>query len=385
MPKTTRVIIDGEVLIHPHFSGIGHYTLELLRALDTKLEDNESFDVSLLIHFRHTEKAKEFGFKKIKIIASPFSLRIANGLKIRSKQPPLDMLFGKGIYVFPNFTSWPLLFSKSLPIIYDLSYEKYPQFAEPRNQEFLSSQVRKSTKRAARVLTISENSKSEIAEFYNYPKDKIDVIYPAVDKSSFYKRSDEEVKQVKDKYKISGDYILFVGNIEPRKNLHSLLLAYEQLPKKVRRKHPLLLVGAKGWNDSEIFKTIDRLKNQGDDIQLPSAYVNDDDMPAIYSGASLFVYPSLYEGFGIPPLEAMACGVPVITSNNSSLPEAAGEAAQLIDAESIIDIQKNISTVLSSLKAQQAMIKSGFNQSDKFSWSKSADKLLESIKSAAEN
>lgn len=380
MRNKTKVIIDGEVLINPHFSGIGHYTLELLRALDNKLENERGFDACLLVHFRYIERAKLFGFKHIRIIPSPFSLRISNALKIRGKQPPLDLIFGKGIYIFPNFTSWPLLFSKSLPIIYDLSYEKYPQFAEPRNQAFLSTQVRKSTQRASRILTISKNSKTEIAEFYKFPKEKIDIIYPAVDRSRFRPLAEREVVAIKEKYDIYGEYILFVGNIEPRKNLLNLLLAYEQLPKELRQKYSLLLVGAKGWQDGEIFETINRLHNKGDRIQLPSRYVEDMDIPAIYNGASLFVYPSLYEGFGIPPVEAMACGVPVITSNNSSLPESCGNAAVLIDASSVKDLRSAIENLMSNPKLLGDLTVKGYSQADNFSWDLSADILLSSIK-----
>ena len=380
MSRRIKVIIDGEVLIHPHFSGIGHYTLELLKALDDKLKNEQNFEVSLLIYFRHTKKVRQYGFKHIKILPSPFSLRISNGLRNHKIDFPLDLIFGKAIYVFPNFTGWPLLFSKSIPIIYDLSYEKYPQFAEPRNQAFLSTQVRKTVKRAARILTISKNSKAEIADFYHYPKEQIDVAYPAVDKKHFYPRTQQEIDTIKHKYSISGNYILFVGNIEPRKNLQNLLLAYEQLPKKLRQEYSLLLVGAKGWKDGDIFKTIQRLTDHGDKVQLPSSYVKDEDLPVIYSGASLFVYPSLYEGFGIPPLEAMACEVPTVTSDNSSLPEACGIAAILTDATSVKKIAKSMEFSLTNPGRMTKKVEKGRMQVNRFSWDMSADILLNSIK-----
>lgn len=376
MIKKKRLIIDGEVLVMPHFSGIGHYTLELLRAIDKELNTRHDIEVSVLIHYRHIEKAKQYGFKNIEIIPSPFSLRISNGLKIRNKQPFLDLLFGKGIYLFPNFSSWPLLRSKSIPIIYDLSYEKYAEFAEPRNQQFLSEQVRKAASRADQIITISENSKREIASFYHVSPKKIDVCYPAVDRDHFYRQSHEDIAKTLKKYDLKEKYILFVGNIEPRKNLKNLLLAYEKLPVGVRKQHSLLLVGAKGWQDEEIFETIERLQARGDTIQMPSHRVEDVDLPAIYSGASVFVYPSIYEGFGIPPLEAMACGVPVIASNNSSLPEACGSAALLVEADSVDQICSSINSVLGNTTLSERCIYKGYRQVEVFSWESSANKLL---------
>lgn len=382
MVKKKRLIIDGEVLVMPHFSGIGHYTLELLRAVDTILDTETSIDASIIVHFRHIEKARSFGFRNIEIIPSPFSLRISNGLKLRNKQPPLDLLFGKGTYLFPNFTSWPLARSKSIPIIYDLSYEKYPEFAEPRNQAFLSSQVRKTVSRADHIITISQNSKREIREFYGVGESSISVAYPAVDTAHYYRRSQNEINKALKKYHLEGSYILFVGNIEPRKNLIHLLLAYEKLPSQLRKKYSLVLVGAKGWQDAQIFETIQRLQSQGNLIQLPSKRVSDADMPAIYSGASVFVYPSIYEGFGIPPIEAMACGVPVVASDNSSLPEACGKAAILVSSRSKDEIKTAIQTILTdSADSRKAREKLGRHQVAKFSWGKSAAQLMNIVKS----
>lgn len=349
-------------------------------AIDDQLPEYPELDVKVFVHFRHIEKVRALGFKNIKIIRSPFSLRISNGLKIRGVQPPLDLLFGKGIYVFPNYSSWPLLFSKSIPFIYDLSFEKYPEFAEPRNQAFLSDQVRKSTNRSSHIATISQNSKDEICHFYSVPNDKVGVYYPAVDRKVFFRRPPQEVNSVKKKYGITGNYILFVGNIEPRKNLKNLLLAYELLDEDIRQKHSLLLVGAKGWQDGEIFEIIKRLQKDGNKIQRPKGYVNDADLPAIYSGASLFVYPSIYEGFGIPPVEAMACGVPTITSNNSSLPEAVGSAAITIEASSIESLRDALEIIFKNKGLAEKLKRAGDVQADTFSWNTSAKELLATIR-----
>lgn len=377
MSKKTKVFVDAEVLIAPHFSGIGHYTLEILKALDQLIENRTDVEVTLGVYFRRVNKIRGYGFRNFKIRRSPFPLRISNGLKIKNMQPAFDLFFGKKIYFFPNYTTWPLWFSKMVSVVYDLSFEYHSQFVEPRNQKFLSDQVKKTAARSDKIVTISKNSQKEIVDFYKVKKSDVPIVYPGIDQSEFYRRPTQEVEKVKARYGVHGKYILFVGNIEPRKNLKNLLLAYEKLPEKLRKEYSLLLVGARGWLDDEIFDIIERLRVDGNHIQQPIDYVEDDDRPAIYSGASLFAYPSKYEGFGIPPVEAMACGVPVVSSDNSSLPEAVGDAAIQVSADSVQSIANAIEKVLGNKTLQQEMIEKGYKQADKYSWQKEAQKLLD--------
>lgn len=375
MSKKLKIFVDAEVLVHPHFSGIGHYTLELLRALDNIVDGRPDVQITLGAHYKEIPRLKSYGFRNFKYRKSPFSIRINNALKIRDITFYYDLLFGKKIYLFPNFTTWPLLFSKCVPIIYDLSYERFPQYADPMNQKFLSENVKRAADRADRILTISEYSKKEIKTYYK-PKKKIDVLYPGIDQTQFFRWPEKEIARVKAAYGIHGKYIMYIGNLEPRKNLVALLKAYENLPSEIRKEYSLLLVGLTGWKSEGIFKTIERLRMDGNHIQLPAAYVQDHDRAAIISGASLLVYPSKYEGFGIPPVEAMACGVPVISSNNSSLPEAVGKAAKKVAANNSNQLSETMKLVLTDKTLQQEMRKEGFKQADKFSWHESAKKLL---------
>lgn len=379
MSKKIKVYIDAEVLVTPHFSGIGHYTLELLRGLDRLIENRNDIQVVLLVYFRRIEKIRKFGFRNFKIKKSPFPLRINNYFKLHNINFPYDLYFGKALYFFPNYTTWPLLFSKCVSVIYDLSFEYHPQYVEPNNQIFLSENVKKTINRSDLLITISKNSKKEIANFYKISTKKIKIIYPGVDQSVMFKWPKQQIEKIKAKYGIYGEYILFVGNIEPRKNLKNLLLAYEKLDKKIRKKYSLLLVGARGWLDDEIFDVIERLRINGNHIQQPNDYVKDSDRAAIYSGATLFVYPSKYEGFGIPPLEAMACGVPTITSNNSSLPEAVGSAAIMVSADSINSLKDAMEQLIEKEDIRKKLTQEGFHQVDKYSWDNEAKKLLDAL------
>ncbi len=378
--KKLKIFVDGEVLSIAHFSGIGHYTADLMKAVDDLLDTDEYAHVSVEVSVPRTGSPfyARFNFRNFKTRRIYLSPRVTNKLKSIKRLPPIDLFFGRKVYVFPHYSTWPTLRSPVVPIIYDLSFIHHAQYVSPPNLKFLVGQVDLSMKRAKQIITISQNSKQEIIDHYGTPEDKISIIYPAVDRNSFYKRGDEEIADIKAKYGIFGDYILFVSNIEPRKNLITLLKAYDNLPAKLQKEYSLLLVGAKGWLDSEIHDTIISMRKRSLRVVLPSDYVTDEDLPALYSGATVFVYPSVYEGFGIPPLEAMACQTPVITSNNSSLPEAVGNGAIQIDAMDYKELSKQLILVFDGLGVS-ALVKAGTKQVGTFDWHKSAKLMLESL------
>jgi len=325
MQKTQKVeaFVDGEVLVLDHFSGIGHYTAALLSAVDELLgtEEYAHFDITIGLPRKLQDRIQRFGYKNFKYKTMPFSPRITNGLKRRGLIPPIDLLFGKKTYVFPHFTTWPTLSSPQIPIIYDLSFVHFPQHSAEKNQQFLESQTEISAKRAARIITISKNSKKEIVEHYKVDDERVDIIVPVLDRVRFCPRSEVEIRNIRAKYGIFDKYILFVGNIEPRKNLVGLLKAYKELDASLQDEYALLLVGAKGWKDGEIHDLIGSLRAEGKKVIQPSDYVVDEDLPALITGASVFAYVSVYEGYGIPPTEAMACGTPVIAFDCGSVPE----------------------------------------------------------------
>jgi len=184
-------------------------------------------------------------------------------------------------------------------------------------------------------------------------------------------------QHIKNKYKIPDNYILYLGTIEPRKNITNLVKAYADLPRSLKDKYPLVLAGGGGWNDGDIKSAIAIAKKDSQIIQ--TGYVDEKDIPAIYSGAELFLYPSHFEGFGMQILEAMACSTPVLTANNSSLPEVGGDAAYYVDDKSIFSIKNGIEKLLKDSQLRQDMIKKGKQQINKFSWQESAQKIIDAI------
>ncbi len=380
--RKLKLFVDGEVLSIAHFSGIGHYTADLLYAIDGLISTKKYSHVKVEVSVPRTGMPfySRFAFKNFKTRRIYVSPRVTNKLKSIRRLPPIDLFFGKKIYIFPHYSSWPTLFSPVVPIIYDLSFIHYAQYVSPPNLRFLVKQVELSLKRANKIVTISENSKQEISDYYGVSSNTLHIAYPAVHTKNFYPRKKSEISFAKAKYGIFGDYILFVGNLEPRKNLITLLEAYEKLPKTIQDSHSLLLVGAKGWLDSDIHDKIIAMRQRGLRVAQPSDYVTDDDLPALYSGASVFVYVSLYEGFGIPPLEAMACNTPVIASNNSSLPEAVGDAAIMVDALDVEALTKSLIKVLHEKdKDVERLIALGRKQVEKFRWEETAKDLLDML------
>jgi glycosyltransferase involved in cell wall biosynthesis len=248
-------------------------------------------------------------------------------------------------------------------------------------QYFCQKVLLEQSKNLKKVITISQNAKKELIDFYNLPKNKVIVATPATDPKMFYRRSKEEIKHVKQKYGIKGDYILALSNLEPRKNLSALVDVYCRLPKKIKDSTALLLVGVSGWKTDELFDNIVERVKKGANIIRPNKYVKDEDKPAIISGAKILVYPSHYEGFGMPPLEALACGVPVISADNSSLPEVVKGVATMIDSndrealyKSTLDNLKNIDK-----KTNEAII-AGPKRAKEFSWVDSAQVFLDVAK-----
>lgn len=385
MSKNKIIYVDGLGLVDGHFSGIGQYILGILKGMDELIDEQvnnheQPVCVKVIVPYDSVHRFRKFSFKHIEYIRYPLPFRIMAALWHRGKMPPLDLFYRNGVFIFPRFVSMPLLFSKSILTIYDISFELYRQYSDEGNARFLSAAVKKSIDRSEKVITISKNAKKEILKFYHLPSSQVAVATPATDPGLFYRRSAEEIARVKEKYDIKTNYILALSNLEPRKNLGTLVEAYCNLPEEIRKTTALLLVGVSGWKTDALFKDIIKKVEEGYNIIRPSHYVSDDDKPAILSGASLLVYPSHYEGFGMPPLEAFASGTPVIAADNSSLPEVIGDAGVMLKSDDIKGYTKMIEKYLRSPDIAQKIITEGPDRARLFSWKKSAKVYFDIVK-----
>jgi glycosyltransferase involved in cell wall biosynthesis len=258
----------------------------------------------------------------------------------------------------------------SIVNIYDLSYLLFPQYFTRKRLNDIRGKVASSIKRADRILTGSESTKADIVNFLKVQEERIEVIQFGVEEA-FKPQGSEEAVSIRKKLSLPERFILFVGTIEPRKNIISLLRAYRKLG---RSDIGLVVAGGRGWLFEEIFREVGRLNLHGK-VLFPGR-VSEADLPALYSAASVFVYPSVYEGFGFPPLEAMACGTPVITSNTSSLPEIVGDAGIRVNPEDSGGIAEAIGSVLDDNSKRDEMRMKGIERAKRFSWETCARKTL---------
>ena len=232
--------------------------------------------------------------------------------------------------------------------------------------------IKQTVKRADVIITVSEFSKERIAEKLGVPDEKIKVIYPGVN-AEFSPQEEESVERVKDKFRINKRYILYVGKFEPQKNIIRLLETFQRV--SMLEDVVLVMAGPINWYYYIVRKKAEEL-NLSDKIVF-AGFVKDDEMAALYSGASVFYFPSLYEGFGMPVLEAMACGTPVVTSPSCSIPEVAGDAAIFADPSSPKEMADAIGRCMNDQALRDGLISKGRKRSEFFSWDKTAAKTLE--------
>jgi glycosyltransferase involved in cell wall biosynthesis len=255
---------------------------------------------------------------------------------------------------------WPTVIT-----VYDLSFVHYPAAFPAGRRNYLRLMARHSCRRADRVIAISESTRRDIVKQWGVPADKITVAYPGVG-DEFGPRPAEEVAAFRQRRELPERFILHVGTLQPRKNLVRLIQAYRRLGSEVK----LVLAGGRGWLYQEILAEIERhqLKN---DVLL-AGYLPEEELALWYNAAAVLAYPSLYEGFGFPVVEAMACGIPVVTSTVSSMPEAAGDAALLVDPHDCDALADALHQALEDQGARELMRTKGFQQAAKFSWNRTA-------------
>lgn len=286
---------------------------------------------------------------------------------------PIDIVLGKvDLFHGPYFTLLHNAYGKSIVTIHDLIFIRVPEVVTPGWREFAKKRADYSIRRADAIVAVSEHTKGDIIDLYQIPEERIRVIYNGVGKEFF--PTTQGLGDVKVKYGIKKPYLLCVSAIEPRKNLLALVQAFSHLRRFREKDYHLVVVGIKGYRFEEVFQKVRELELEQDVIF--TGKVPDYELPVLYSGSDLFIFPSLSEGFGIPPLEAMACGTPVIASNVSPITEVVGDAALLVDPYCTSSIAEGMWTLLTDVKLRDRLIARGLERSRLFSWEKAATETV---------
>jgi glycosyltransferase involved in cell wall biosynthesis len=371
-----KIAVEANVLAREPQSGVYYYVQRLLKAMAT-IKPSDAYSLIYLGRPGRTLAdlglpATQFDLKRVHWLPRKLYnlfLRTPFGL-------PLDLISGvhPDLFLFPSFARWPLLRPyPSVVIIYDTAYLDFPEVIETWHFKwYLERAVPRALKRASRVVVISESTRQSLVKHYGVSPEKITVVVPAVEHTQFKPAAAAEIQKIRHKYQTGDNYILFLGTLEPRKNMARVIAAYLALPLKVRSQYKLVLAGARGWKDTELLEAADKL--EASELVM-TGFIEEADLATLYSGAAVFVYPSLYEGWGMPVLEAMACGTPVITANNSSLPEAGGTAAVYIDAQATEQLTQALSDVLLSPTRRSQMSQEGLKHAANFTWEASAARL----------
>ncbi|SHO80465.1 Glycosyl transferase, group 1 [hydrothermal vent metagenome] len=362
-----KILVDSISLLSP-LTGIGRYTYEISKYLDPK---SRNFFYGYYSK-KLIEPSSGKDIKKLKsfIIKYPIIKRVARKLLRLSSQifkPSYD------IYWQPNFIpNSGIKAKKIVTTVHDFSFILHKDFHPKERIEYFENNFFQNIYKSDFIITGSNFSKEEILDRLDFDKSKIRVIYHGIEHNIF------KVKESIDlDIKLPSKFIFSVGSIEPRKNLLGLLKAYDNFSNNFKDEYKLVLAGFKGWENSEVMEIIDENR---DNIEY-LGFVSDDELASLYNLASLFIFPSFYEGFGLPVLEAMACGTPVVCSDSSSLPEVGGDAVIYCNPHSIDDIKEKIEFVLNDTNLQKNMIAKGLVQAKKFSWEKSANEHITLFKS----
>jgi len=265
----------------------------------------------------------------------------------------------------------------SVVTVYDLSFALFPESFRPFNRWYLTTMTRRSVRKARAVIAISQNTANDLHRLWGVPRDRIHLAYCGVD-DIFRPMPASEVAAFREARALPARYILFVGTLEPRKNVVRLLEAYALL-KRQGISHKLVVAGGKGWMYEPIFEAVERL-GLGSDVLFPG-FVPRQELPLWYNGADVFVYPSLYEGFGLGPLEAMACGTPVVVSDRASLPEVVGDAGVTVSPDDAPALAEAMGAILSDAALATRLRERGLRRAGEFTWERTAQATVRAYES----
>ena len=353
-------------------TGGGKYISGLVRYLDS-MDTGETRFV-IFVNKDNKSEFKECRNKNFLFYDCGFIARI-RPLRIAWEQLVLPFVVAKekvDILHSPGFVA-PLFLPKrckSFLTIFDMTFFLFPEKHILWKRMYFNRLIPVCVGRSAKIFTISENSKKDIVNYFRIPEEKVIVTYLGIEEGFGPKDDEEKLEVIRKRYNLPGRFILYLGVLEPRKNLVSLVKSYWDLKHNFGIEEKLVIAGKKGWGYEEVYVEVEKLKLEAEILFLD--YIPEDDLPYVYNLATLLVYPSIYEGFGIPILEAMACGVPVITSNVSSMPEVAGDAAILVEPDNVVGFSNAVLRILGEEELRDSLVEKGFQRSKIFSWGNAA-------------
>ncbi len=379
-----KIAFDGQLFLKGNKTGIAWYAHNIVKEL-SKISDNDCIcNYFSKVTWSDKEGELKDRYKGIEMQSCTFFDNVLYKMVWPFIPIPYRLFFKKkaDVTLFFNYALPPGVKGKKVVVVYDMAYKTCPATVRKKTRYWLNLMLRQSCRRADLIVTISEFSKSEIIKYLGIPEERIIIIPCGVDKERFHTNyTIESINNCMKKYGIKEGYLLYLGTLEPRKNIDNIIKAYALLKnrRKISEKIPqLVLAGGKGWYYESIFELVKKLQLEKNIIF--TGYVSEEEVPLLMSGAHVFVFPSLYEGFGMPPLEAMACGTPVVTSNAASLPEVVGDAGICVDPFDVEQIASNVERLLYDEDEYKRFRKEGLRRVEQFDWHKIALRFNEKLK-----
>lgn len=370
-----KVCIDIQSAVTQR-AGVGRYTRALVEHLGM-FREKDSVELFYFDFKRHGLSFTTPDMEQRSVLWIPGRI-VQKSWKTLS-WPPFNWFAGSSdVYHFPNFIIPPLTSGKTVVTIHDVSFLRFPDFAERKNLAYLTARIKETIARADAIITDSQFSAGEITELLSVDPGKLVPIHLGVE-NCFQPPSDEQISRLRKSKGLLRPYILTVGTLEPRKNISFLIDVFERM---TRFEGDLVVAGMKGWKYQLILERMLK-SNRSSNIHYLE-YVKDEELPVLYGGAELFIFPSVYEGFGFPPLESMKCRTPVVSSSTGSLPEILGDAAVLMDDYDADKWADEAMRLIEDTSTRELLIEKAYRHAAKYDWKQTAGKTWDVYRRVSE-